>query len=366
MFLSSLSISNFRNIIRADLSFHKRYTLIMGDNAQGKTNLLEAVHYLLTAQSFMSSRAEDLINFNASNFFVKGTVKRSNMLYNSIISYNNSIKKVIVNNNPINRLSHYKKYFSCVSSSAGQIEEFIRGPAHRRRIFDHLIMQFDNDYIKLLKDYYKTLKNRNKLLKLNDIKSDLFSQYTDHQIHLSVGIMEKRLRYTDKFIKVYNSKFYDKFSLLIPSLKPVLLYNNKELDMTMDIHGIFNSISKKNLQLDLKMGFCTWSLSRSDFVFYLDNKPILNYASRGQLKLIIILLFLIQSEIIRELDSVSPVLLIDDMFGEMGDAFISTLLYYLDSFEQVFITNIHNNNLFISDYDMIIMKNGNPIKRGDN
>lgn len=363
MYLDNISISHFRNIARADLVFKKQYTLITGDNAQGKTNLLEALHYLLTAQSIFDTKIENILQFNRPGFFVKGNINKSNTSFESVVSYDGSAKRVMVDNKPVKTLSAYMKYFSCISFSSLQMDEFLKGPAYRRKMLDRLLMQFDPSYISIMKIYYKALKSRNILLKDNTGNERLFEQYTSELIEAYTSIMKKRLLYINSLKNVYENYFSSSFSKVTGSFRPALFFKNNEITEHARLSEMFHSLSEKYAVIDRKLHYTCWGLSRTDFLFYLDNRPVLNYASRGQLKLIIILLFLIHAEIIRKIISDSPILLIDDLSGEMGDSFIGLLLYYFDNFEQVFIANIRND-LGLKDYDLIIMDKGHPKKRG--
>ncbi len=361
MYLENIVIQNFRNIEKAELEFKSRFILVTGDNAQGKTNLLESVYYLLNARSFLDSKIESILQFDKASFWLRGTVDKSPNRFESVISWLSSTKRVMVNSKAVRSMSEYQKYFSCVHSSSAQTEEFSRGPGWRRRMLDRLVMQIEHPYIRLMGDYYKTIKSRNILLKRKAFDDALFEQYTASLVDLCSKIMGFRMKYLRLFSETYDRVFLDLFGKLLPSLRPVLLLNGSIMDESSSFYDIFSSLSSKNLADDMRTGFTTWGLSKTDFLFYLDSRPIIRYSSRGQLKLIIILLLLVQSEIIRGIESSSPVLVIDDMFGEMGDSFIETLLDYLNAFDQVFISSI-KNNLGLREHDLIIMKNGNPVK----
>lgn len=361
MFLENISIQNFRNITSACTGFTRPFTLVTGENAQGKTNFLEAVHFLLSAQSFADSTTEDLLQFEKPGFTVKGTVIKGNNRYDAVLSFFDRVKRVMVNAKAVNTMSEYRRFFPCIASSSRQTEEFLRGPAWRRRMLDRLISQVSSGYTALMKDYCRSLKNRNILLKDMACDPGLLEQYTRRLVSLCGNITRERMQYLADFKTTYEKLFKGLFSVLVPELKPVLTLDGMILRESPGYEENFISLSRKNNRLDRRYGYTTWGLSRSDFLFYLDRRPVLGYASRGQQKLIIMLLMLVQSEIIRALESASPILIIDDMFGEMGDRFINALLEYLRAFDQVFISNIHSN-LGPGDNDMITMKNGNPIK----
>jgi len=166
MQLLTLELENFRNYKQIQIDFNKKRNVISGKNAQGKSNLLEAIYLLCISRSFRANSEKEALNFNEDFFRIKGEFQSDkNNNEKVIVQYSKSEgKKVSVNRKRVYRLSEYIGHFPIVASSPEEYKLTIGPPAERRRFFDILLSQLSRKYIYNLQDYYRILKQRNKIL----------------------------------------------------------------------------------------------------------------------------------------------------------------------------------------------------------
>ena len=192
MKINKIRLRNFRNYEDVEVKFDEKLNIIIGDNAQGKTNLLESIYVLAVTKSFLSIHDKNLIKSNCKYSLIEGDLYKNGDLINLNILFNEKGKVVKVNNKEIKKISDYISLMNVVIFSSDSIRIFKDSPGSRRKYFNIQISQINRKYLKLLSDYNTILRQRNEFLKIINInkKSDMdyLDIIDDKYIDLSLSI----------------------------------------------------------------------------------------------------------------------------------------------------------------------------------
>ena len=362
MYLSNLSLLNFKNISQADLELSNRVNCFLGDNGQGKTNLLDAIYHLSYTKSFFNSIDSQNVMFEESLYVIQGVIKNEQEEYKLYCGLKKGDKKIFKKNKKIyKKLADHIGFFPVVMITPYDINLILEGSETRRRFFDALIAQFDKNYLFELLHYNKLLKQRNAFLKTNTNSVDLLEVYDDQMIEKAQSIHESRKKFIDEFKPIFN-KFYKDIS------------SNKEgvgLDYQSALHeNTMKELFINNLTKDQLIGHTSSGIHRDDFLFSIKNNPLKKYGSQGQQKTYLIALKLAKFEYIKLKKNVNPVLLLDDIFDKLDDHRVGYILNLIEknNLGQTFITDTSKekipqilSNLNIQS-NLFWIENGNSSK----
>ena len=362
MYLSNLSLLNFKNISQADLELSNRVNCFLGDNGQGKTNLLDAIYHLSYTKSFFNSIDSQNVMFDESLYVIQGVVKNGQEEYKLYCGLKKGDKKIFKKNKKIyKKLADHIGFFPVVMITPYDINLILEGGETRRRFFDALIAQFDKNYLFELLHYNKLLKQRNAFLKTNTNSVDLLEVYDDQMIEKAQSIYESRKKFIDEFKPIFN-KFYKDIS------------SNKEgvgLDYQSALHeNTMKELFINNRTKDQLIGHTSSGIHRDDFLFLIKNNPLKKFGSQGQQKTYLIALKLAKFEYIKLKKNVNPVLLLDDIFDKLDDHRVGYILNLIEknNLGQTFITDTSNekipqilSNLNIES-NLFWIENGNSSK----
>lgn len=347
MILLSLEIVKFRNYIQSKINFDKHRNIISGKNAQGKSNLLEAIYLLCISRSFRTKHEKETINFDNDYCSIKGKFLLKNGTIKTVTyHYSRSEgKNVSINRKKISKLSEYIGQYPIVFSSPDEYNLTSGPPAERRKFFNILLSQISIKYIHNLQDYQRILKQRNKILsdKKTHILHDL-EPWTDALIEKGSLIIRDRYCFIDNF----STRVEDVYKELNDSKEHIkFIYNSV-------IEGIDLDTIKKNFELklatvikaEIKKGVTLVGPHRDDFIFLLNDKNLRKFGSRGQHKTVLIALMIAEFELLKEKIGEIPIILIDDLFSEIDKIREDKVLKYLAGLGQTFITTtIENDDL---------------------
>ena len=362
MYLSNLSILNFKNISQADLELSNRVNCFLGDNGQGKTNLLDAIYHLSYTKSFFNSIDSQNVMFDESLYVIQGEVKSDEDEYKLYCGLKKSEKKIFKKNKKIyKKLADHIGFFPVVMITPYDINLILEGGETRRRFFDALIAQFDKNYLFELLHYNKLLKQRNALLKANSNAVDLLEVYDDQMIEKAQSIHDSRKNFIGEFISIFN-KFYQDIS------------SNKEsvdLDYQSALHeNTMKELFIQNRTKDQLVGHTSSGIHRDDFLFSINGNQLKKFGSQGQQKTYLIALKLAKFEYIKLKKNVTPVLLLDDIFDKLDDHRVGYILNLIEknNLGQTFITDTSKEkipqilaNLNIEN-NLFWIENGNSSK----
>lgn len=337
MYLKNLALIQFKNYERQQLEFDSEVNCFFGENGAGKTNLLDAIHYLcLTKSAFLPVDSQH-IRHGQTFFTLKGTFELENKtLALSCVFESTKKKRLEVNGKAYNRLSEHIGLLPLVMIAPDDTQIITGGSEERRKFFDGMISQTDNHYLQLLIRYQHYLKQRNALLKrlAEERRKDLLqlSPYDQKLIQLSGEIHEIR----SLFLKDFTPYFLDHYAAISGQKEKVTIHYKSQVGQT-DFAKNFSA----SLDHDLLRKRTSIGIHKDDFDFQLDGLPIKKYGSQGQKKSFLISLKLAQFFIFKALKGTKPLLLLDDIFDKLDDQRIFHLMSQVakKEFGQLFITD---------------------------
>lgn len=368
MFLKSLELNNFRNISKENFEFKKNINIFIGNNAQGKTNILESIYFLAITRSHRTHNELNLIKNEELYTKVSGVYDddKDNIHYLSIL-LNEKGKKVSVDNIVQKKISNYLSRMNVIMFCPDDLEIVKGSPSIRRRFLNIELSQFRNDYVILLKEYNQILKQRNEYLKQkNNAKFDktYFSIITEKLVDKNIELI--KIRYD--FINKINDSLKDVFNNISNMGTLRIAYKSfiKEEELNKaDLKDIlikrYNSLFMNELLQKTTLLGC----HKDDFKMFLNDLDVTEFASQGQQRLSILSLKLAEIEVFIKEKKTSPIILLDDIFSELDEIKKNNIIKYFKEDVQIFITTTDIKD--ISDdlkekSDIYIVSNG-TIKR---
>ena len=335
MYLKSLSLVNFKNIFQVDISLSERVNCFIGNNGQGKTNLLDAIYHLSYTKSFFNSMDSQNIMFDHPFYVIQGNASVHNVDFSLYCGLKRGDKKVFRKNKKVyKKLADHIGNFPVVMITPYDINLILEGGDTRRKFLDSIIAQFDKGYLQYLIQYNKLLKQRNALLKIqNNIVSNELMQVYEMQMEEKANfIFEKRNIFVNDFIPLFN-RFYKDISSNNESVG--LDYISALKDSSMK--NIFDS----NRTKDLILKYTSQGVHRDDLSFTIAEHPLKKFGSQGQQKTFLIALKLAMFEYIKTKKEINPILLLDDIFDKLDDHRVGYILNLIEQNKlgQTFITD---------------------------
>lgn len=345
MIIKNLKLKNFRNYESLDLELSDKLNIFIGDNAQGKSNILESIVVLALTKSYMNVKDKYLIKDGQSVSNISASVLLGSNTENLFISFDENVKKVKINNVLIKRYSDYISKVRFVLFSPLDINLLKDSPAVRRKNFNVEISQLSNKYVKLLQNYNAVLKKRNQFLKtVNELgKCDDFylNILNEKFVMLAVEITLER----KKFVDNVNKKLSEIYEEITGGECLIFNYSNSVTvkDDKQEMKALFLSKLKKNFDKDKFYGMTLLGPHRDDYSLCLDGKDMAIYGSQGQNRAAILSLKLAEISIFKEVTGDYPILLLDDIFSELDVVKKNRLVKYILDDVQTIITTTDLN-----------------------
>lgn len=341
MFLKKINLTNFRNYSNLELEFEKNIIIFIGNNAQGKTNILESIYALSLTKSHRCNKDLFLIKNDCLFTKIRGIIDNKNHINSYELLINKEGKRVSINNNIIKKISNYISKINVIMFCPDDLE-IIKGPPSNRRTFLNIeIGQFSNSYIKLLNEYNKILKQRNEYLKKNSFDKNYFDILTDKLIEKNIEIYEFRIEFLEKInqniTKIYKS-ITKKENIKIIYESCIEKYDKK--NMIYNLREKYDRVFESEIYQKMTL----IGVHRDDFSIYIDNIKINNYGSQGQHRIAILCFKLAEIELYKNIN-IKPIILLDDIFSELDTRKKASIIKYINNDLQVFITTTDLNNL---------------------
>jgi len=343
MYLKKLSLLNFKNYPEAELELSSRVNCFTGNNGEGKTNVLDAIHYLSFCKSFFNPIDSQNILHEAPFFMIQGLFDLNNNEEDIFCGLKRNQKKQFKRNKKeYQRLADHIGLFPLVMISPADSELISEGSESRRRFIDSVIAQYDKEYLDNLINYNKVLSHRNALLKQISKKGTFDKESLEiwdvQLVEHGVKIHEKRKNFVDKFIPIFQ-KYYE---LISGGKEKVGIEYTSHLNDTS-----FADKLEKALERDRILEHTTVGIHKDDLEFLIDGYSLKKYASQGQQKSFLIALKLGQFDFIKNIKNTTPILLLDDVYDRLDDLRIKQLMQLVCSsnFGQIFITDTHPTRL---------------------
>ena len=345
MYLSNLSLVNFKNYPQADFEFSPRINCLVGDNGGGKTNVLDAIHYLCMCKSYFNAVDTQNIRTGSEFSVIQGTFslpERTEEIYCAIQRMRNKVFKR--NKKEYDRLSDHIGLIPVVVISPADSCLISEGSDERRKFMNSVIAQYDRHYLEDNIHYNHLLMQRNKLLKdvsaTGRFDEETLVAYDEQIIPYAERIYAGRKDFISKLVPVFR-KYY---AYISGGHESVDLAYQSQL-MNDSFPGLLREARKK----DRILQYSTVGAHKDDLTLSLDNLPIKRIGSQGQQKTYLVALKLAQFDFIKEMNHTIPIFLFDDIFDKFDEKRVTQIIKLVteEHFGQIFIT--HTDPLRMKD-----------------
>ena len=312
MIIKSLELDHFRNYDSLSMTFDSGTNILYGDNAQGKTNILEAIYLSATTKSHKGSKDRDIVNFTAEEAHIRTYIEKDG-LENRVDMHlrKNKSKGIAINGQKIKKAADLLGLLNVVFFSPEDLSIIKNGPAERRRFVDMELCQLDSFYLYNLNNYNKIVNQRNKLLKelyYNPGLKDTLSIWDSQLLSYGSKIIERRIA----FVEQLNDIIYE--------IHRKLSGNKEELRICYEPDVTLEEYEQKlqsGQERDIRLKQTSTGPHRDDFSFLAGNIDIRKFGSQGQQRTAALSLKLSEIELVKKITRDTPVLLLDDVLSEL-------------------------------------------------
>lgn len=343
MYLSKLSLSGFKNYIQAELEFSPRINCFVGNNGVGKTNILDAIHYLSLSKSFFNNIDSMNVRHDEDFFILQGLFIKDSEENNVICSFHKQKSKILKRNGKeYQKLSDHVGRFPVVMISPADSSLITEGSEERRKFMNKIISQYDNQYLDSVLKYNKALQHRNRLLKDFNTKggfdAEILSVWDSRLVMYGDYIYKKRKALVDELIPV----FQQYYTFISNQKEIVRLYYRSHLDDNPFDQALANSLDK-----DRFLEFTTVGIHKDDLIFEMNDFSVKSLGSQGQQKSYLVALKLSKFDYIKRMAGFAPILLLDDIFDKFDTERVRQIIDLVGNHRlgQIFITDTHQNRL---------------------
>ena len=354
MWINKIKINNFRNYNNEEINLNKNINIFYGENAQGKTNIIEAIFIGGFGKSFRTNKEKELINFNEKNCNIEINYKKSDREGKININLENK-KNIFINDIKIKKLSELLGNINIVIFTPDDINIIKGSPQNRRRFLDIMISQLRPKYMHIYNSYIKTLEERNNYIKkIEKIDNNL------------LNIWNERLAEYGYQIYLYRKEFIEKIKNKINNIHKNITNNKEEINIEYksdcNNKNDFIKVLNDRIKVDLIKGYTTKGIHRDDFTIFINNIPVNIYGSQGQHRTAILSLKLSELQVINEEIGENPILLLDDFMSELDENRRKNFLENLKD-TQVIITCTDKFKLKNNEYEIFNVINGKIKKK---
>ena len=369
MYIKTLKLKNYRNYEEIEVNFDPKINIIYGNNAAGKTNLLESIYICSTSKSHKNTKENDIINFDKNESHIKLVFNRGeNPLDISSASTKNEIidiqlnkdskKGVAKNGIKVEKLSEFLGFFNVIMFAPEDLNIIKDGPVIRRKFLDIQLSQIDKIYVNLIQNYNKTLNQRNALLKdiyktTGNNRQDLISildTYDEQMVDYGLEVIKKR----SENIKELAKKIYNIHLLISDNKEKLIVDYENDIKGSSELVGessnspkeIYLKKLKETRDTDIKNQYTMIGPHRDDISFKVEDKDIRKFGSQGQKKTTAISLKLSELEMLKEKINDTPVLLLDDVFSELDENRQKLLVSNLKGIQTIITCTGIKKNIF--------------------
>ncbi|WP_460218803.1 DNA replication/repair protein RecF [Psychroserpens sp. MEBiC05023] len=339
MILNTLSLVNYKNFESQDFKFDTKINCFVGSNGVGKTNALDAIYHLSFGKSYFNPIATQNIRHNEDFFVIDGIFNKNDKTEKIVVSLKRGQKKMIKRNGKAyEKFSDHIGFIPLVIISPADRDLIIEGSDTRRKFIDSVISQSDKGYLNNLINYNKVLSQRNALLKYfalnNTFNAQTLEVYNEQLSTYGSEIFKVR----DEFLKVFIPIFKARYKAISNDNEEVNLKYKSDL-----FDDDLQSLLVKQINKDKALQYTSVGIHKDDLNFQIENYPIKKFGSQGQQKSFLIALKLAQFDFIKQQSSVTPLLLLDDIFDKLDENRVAQIISLVDNddFGQLFISDTH-------------------------
>jgi len=352
MHLENLSLINFKNYPEAELGFSTKINCFVGPNGVGKTNLLDAIHYLSMCKSMINTVDSQNVREEEGFFVVQGNFRKEATQHTIYCGFKKGKKKQFKRNDKeYTKLSEHIGLFPTVVVSPLDSNLIVDGSEERRKFIDSVISQYNRTYLDALIRYNKALSQRNKLLKdiatLHQYDESVLEVWDEQLAHYGTIVYKEREAFVEQLIPIFNY-YYKHISL-----------EREEVGLTYktDLHETpLLQLLKERVAKDRAVQYTSVGVHKDDLVLSLKDRPIKKLGSQGQQKSYLVALKLAQFDFLKKVSGLSPLLLLDDVFDKFDRDRVKQIMRLVadNHFGQIFITDTHPDRLEVILQDLPI------------
>lgn len=335
MKLKKLKLTNYRNCENITLDLDHEKILIIGKNAQGKTNILESIYFLSSLKSPRTSNIKEFIRFGENNFKIGAELQKSNTDLSLDIEYCVDKTKILKLNGLKTTPKNYKSAFNTVLFSTKDLLLLRGGPQDRRDWLDSAISQIYPIHDERLSKYNKIRIQKNNILKEDNPNQSVLDVFNEQLIITGSNIIFTRQKFLTELRKIA----VEKYSAISNTENFSFGYSFPHKDIDAISEALKNEIEQRRSEEFARRQACVGP-HRDDIYFYINDKDSTKYASQGQHRTIVLALKLAELELITQKNGTSPVLLLDDVLAELDDLRQNYLLKSISKTTQTIITSV--------------------------
>jgi len=365
MYLSKIEVNNFRNYKKEKIKLCEKINIFIGDNAQGKTNILESIYILALTKSHRLGLENNIIRSGFNSCKISGLLRDNEILKELELKLLDDKKKVYINQKEIKKVASYISNMNVIMFCPMDLDIIKGSPQIRRNLLNIQISQLYPLYVNYLNEYNKILKTRNEYLKQMSINGLADNRYLDIINEKLVDRGVQIYLYRKKYLDYINNKIGNIYEELMNIKGLNIIYeNNLDLDNfeLEEIRKRFFHKLKSNIKREISQGITLYGPHRDDFSFYINNDNMKFYASQGQQRLAIISFKLAEVSFFSEEKGTSPILLLDDIFSELDIKKRNKLIEFIPNNIQTIITTTDLKNIqkkIINKAKIFIVDHGN-------
>ncbi len=363
MKICQLRLVHFRNYTDETVLFGDGIQLICGKNAQGKTNLLEAIYYCSTMRSHRTMQDQNLIQKEEASFLIDLSLQRNRYKQYLRVCVNEKGKNLFIQHHPILKVSEFIGELNAVLFCPDDMQLFIASPKIRRRFIDIEISKLSKRYTKTLSTFQHLLKERNALLKQKEFDRIYLQIITEKMIDCEMIIMKQRYAFLNELFD-YCRSYYSHFA---NDATAIGFEYHCPLDISeLDDKNALIGKYEKCITRDQLSGQTNIGVHKDDVIFTIDGKNVNGYASQGQKRTLLLSMKIAITAMIKEKLGEYPILLLDDVFSELDEFRRKQLIEILPDEMQIFISSA--DSFSVSQFskrniDIFEIENGKILRR---
>jgi recF protein len=343
MYLKKLSLVNFKNYEETELEFSPKINSLVGNNGVGKTNILDAIHYLSLTKSFFNNIDSISIRHGEDYFIIEGTFVRNEDEDKIYCAFQKQKQKVLKKNNKeYLKLSDHVGKYPVVMISPADSALISEGSEERRRFLNKIISQYNPEYLDSVLKYSKALQNRNRLLKnfkaSGKFDNDALVIWDSQLVKYGTYVFRERELLVNELIPV----FQENYSMISSGKENVKLSYRSHLSEGDFAEALASSVAK-----DRFLEYTTIGIHKDDLLLEMNGHSVKSLGSQGQQKSYLVALKLAKFEYIRQKSGISPILLLDDIFDKFDAGRVEQIIKLVGNqrFGQIFMTDTHQSRL---------------------
>jgi DNA replication and repair protein RecF len=347
LFVKDLQLTNFRNFKKETVHFKAGLTVVQGANAQGKSNLLEAIYHLCLGKSFRALRESDMVSWNKPFYFLQGNIVFKKRIHRVEVGYElEKRRKVSKINGVLLQKGENFNFCPVVFFAPDDLDLIRRGPEERRNFLDREIGQLSFFYRDCLQRYKKALRQKNRLLKINRLQKkvsrELFVPWNKQITYFGSRILQQRARILSTWGQFASRNFahlfeQEKENILTLEYHPGVFIKAEAMDNLRGIEREMEMQIASAEQEEIEKGFSLVGIHKDDFSFLLAGKEARRFASQGQQRSAIISLKAAQIQFYSR-NYEKPIFILDDIFSELDYTRRKQCIALFQEAQQTFIT----------------------------